>query len=74
VALGWTGSQLFGCAPTQPLAYLQLAGLIWALRGRKIAGLHGDWALIEDPADGSRDIFNRRHTYGTQITLPWQKR
>jgi hypothetical protein len=74
VALGWTASQLFGCAPVQPIAHLHLAGLIWALRGRAIVGLYPDCASIENSADGSRSIFNRRIVYGAPITLPWRLR
>src|SRR5262249_24930486 len=73
-ALGWEALSLFGCASTQPLAHMQVAGLVWALRGRSIVRLYPDWASIEDAADRSRYVFNRRVTYGTQITLPWQMR
>jgi hypothetical protein len=69
--LGWNTEALFGCALTQPLAHMQVAGLIWALRGRKIVRLYPDWASIEDPADGSQHVFNRRHIKGGQVTLPW---
>jgi hypothetical protein len=69
-ALGWDALSLFGCALAQPLAHMQVAGLIWALRGRKIARLYPDWASIKDPADGSNSVFNRRHINGAQIVLP----
>jgi hypothetical protein len=73
-ALGWDALSLFGCALAQPLAHIQAAGLIWALRGRKIVQLYGDWASIQDPADRSQHVFNRRVTYGMRITLPWLRR
>jgi hypothetical protein len=73
-ALGWDATSLFVCALTQPLAHMQVAGLIWALRGRKIVRLYPDWASIEDPADGLQHVFNRRHTHGTPTTLPWRMR
>jgi hypothetical protein len=73
-AMGWDAPSLFGCAPTQPLAHMQVAGLIWALRGRKIVRLYPDWASIEDSADGSRYVFNRRATFRAPITLPWKLR
>jgi hypothetical protein len=57
-ALGWTTTALFGCAQAQPLAYLQVAGLLWVLCGRKLLRLHPDWASIADPADGSRHVLN----------------
>jgi hypothetical protein len=68
-ALGWTAETLFGCASTQPLAHLQVAGLVWVLRGRRIVRLYPDWAFIEDSADSSRYVFNRRVTYGAPIAL-----
>jgi hypothetical protein len=74
VSFGWDALSLFGCAPAQPLAHMQVAGLIWALRGRKIVRLYPDWASIEDSADGSRSVFNRRVTYGVPIALPWSLR
>lgn len=70
--LGWTAEALFGCARTQPLAYLQVAGLLWVLGGRRLIRLHRDWASIEDPVDGSHHVMNRRHTYEPQIVLPWR--
>jgi hypothetical protein len=73
-ALGWTAEAVFGCASTQPLAHLQVAGLIWALCGRNIARLYPNCASIEDSADGSQYVFNRRITYGTPIALPWTLR
>jgi hypothetical protein len=73
-ALGWEALSLFGCAPTQPLAHMQVAGLIWALRGRNIARLYPNCASIEDPTDGSQYVFNRRPIYGTQIIVPWALR
>ena len=73
-AKGWDAAALFGCAPTQPLAHMQVAGLIWTLRGRRIVRLYPDCASIEDSADGSRYVFNRRVTYGAPIALPWTLR
>jgi hypothetical protein len=73
-AKGWNAEALFGCARTQPLAYLQVAGLLWVVAGRKLIKLHRDWAAIENLADGSLYVVNRRHIYGAQITLPWRLR
>jgi hypothetical protein len=71
-ALGWTAEALFGCAPSQPLAHLQIAGLLWILRGRKLIKLYVDWAAIENLTDGSCEVFNRRSTFGRQVSLPWR--
>jgi hypothetical protein len=68
-ALGWTAEGLFGCAPTQPLAHLQLAGLLWALRGRTLTRLYRDFAFIQN-ADGSHDVFNRRDSKGRRSACP----
>jgi hypothetical protein len=73
-AFGWNAEALFGCARAQPLAYLQVAGLLWVVAGRKLIKLHRDWAVIENPVDSSQHVMNRRHTYGAQITLPWRLR
>jgi hypothetical protein len=70
-ALGWDALSLFGCAPTQPLAHLQVAGLLWALRGGKLIRLYPHSAAIEI-SDGSHRVFNRRAIYGAQIVLPWR--
>jgi hypothetical protein len=69
-ALGWDAMSLFAYVPTQPLANLNRAGLVWALGGHRLVQLYRDWAAIET-VDGHR-VFNRRATYGTQITLPWR--
>jgi hypothetical protein len=70
-ALGWDALSLFGCAPTQPLAHLQVAGLLWALRGGKLIRLYPHSASIEI-SDGSHRVFNRRAIYGAQIVLAWR--
>jgi hypothetical protein len=70
-ALGWDATSLFGCSPTQPLANLGRAGLVWVLGGRKLIRLYPDWASIES-IEGSLHVFNRRATiYEGKITLPW---
>ena len=72
--LGWDAKAIFGCSKNQPLSYLRVAGLVWALAGRKLIRLYPDSASIEDAADGSRSVFNRRVTYGVPIALPWSLR
>jgi hypothetical protein len=70
--LGWDDKAIFGCSKSQPLSYLRVAGLVWALAGRKLIRLYPDSAFIENPADGSQHVFNRRAIYGAQIVLPWR--
>jgi hypothetical protein len=70
-ALGWDATSLFACVPTQPLANLNRAGLVWVLSGRKLIRLYPDWASIES-TEGSLHVFNRRAAiYEGQIALPW---
>ena len=69
--MGWSAEALFGCAIAQPLAHLQVAGLLWALRGGKLIRLYSHSASIEI-SDGSHRVFNRRAIYGAQVVLPWR--
>jgi hypothetical protein len=69
--LGWDAEAVFGCSKSQPLSYLQVAGLVWVLAGRRLIKLHRDWASIEDPANDSQHVFNRRRHINGQVILPW---
>jgi hypothetical protein len=68
---GWDTFDLFGCHPTQPLAYLASAGLMWAVSSGKVIELHRGWAVIEYPATRTRRNFDQRRPYQTNLTLPW---
>jgi hypothetical protein len=68
---GWDTEGLFGCHPTQPLAYLTSAGLMWAVGGGRLIELHRGWAVIEYPATGTRRNFDHRRPNQTNLTLPW---
>jgi hypothetical protein len=57
--LGWDASALFGCSRRNPLLDLGCAGLLWVVGGGGIIRLHGDWAEIQPPANGSRRTYHR---------------
>jgi hypothetical protein len=73
-ALGWDALALFGCHRSRPLEYLGSAGLLWAINGGKLIGLHRDWAVIERAEDRSRRVHHRRPPNATNVTLPWSGR
>jgi hypothetical protein len=68
---GWDTPALFGCHPTQPLAYLTSAGLMWGISGGRVVELRRGWAVIEYPATGTRRNFDQRRPHQTNLTLPW---
>jgi len=68
--LGWDAASLFACRRHFPLAYLNEAGLLWALNGGKIVELHRDWAVIDRPVNRSQSTFSRRDV-DEKIVLPW---
>jgi hypothetical protein len=69
--MGWFTFDLFGCHPSQPLAYLSIAGLLWAVNGGRILELHRGWAMIEHAHNGSRRNFDQRRPAKANLTLPW---
>jgi hypothetical protein len=46
IQMDWFTFDLFGCHPSQPLAYLGIAGLLWAVSGGRVIELHRGWAVI----------------------------
>ena len=72
--LGWDAIALFGCAPRRPLDYSASAGLLWAMNGDRLVGLHRDWAMIDMPLQTRQRVFNRRNVERTKISLPWTKK
>jgi hypothetical protein len=69
--LGWYSLDLFGCHPSQPLAYLGIAGLLWAVSGGRVIELHRGWAVIEHANNGSRRNFDQRRPPKANLTVPW---
>jgi hypothetical protein len=67
----WNTLDLFACHPTQPLAHLAVAGLMWVVNGGRVVELHSGWAVIEYPAIGTQRNFNQRRPQQTNLTLPW---
>ena len=72
--LGWDAVALFGCHPTRPLDYSGTAGLLWAMNGGRLVGLHRDWAVIDMPLQTRQRVFSRRNVEPTKISLPWTKK
>jgi hypothetical protein len=68
---GWCAFDLFGCHPSQPLAYLGIAGLLWTVNGGRVVELHRGWAVIEHANNGSRRVFDQRRPPKANLTLPW---
>jgi hypothetical protein len=69
--MGWFTFDLFGCHPSQPLAHLGIAGLLWAVNGGRVIEVHRGWAMIEDADNGSRRNFDQRRLPKANLTLPW---
>ena len=71
-ALGWDVRDLFGLADTKPEARVDLAGLLWLLRGRELVALTDRTAAIMTPS-GAVQHFYRRDP-GPGQTLAWEAR
>jgi hypothetical protein len=69
--LGWDTLSLFGCNRSNPLMHLDRAGLLLVVGGGRIIRLHGDWAEIQPPANGSRRTYHRRRVDPSLVTVPW---
>jgi hypothetical protein len=69
--LSWYTFDLFGCHPSQPLAYLGLGGLLWSVNGGRVIELHRGWAIIGQADNGSRRAFDQRRPRQANLTLPW---
>jgi hypothetical protein len=72
--MGWLTSDLFGCHPSQPLAHLGVAGLLWSVNGGRVIELHRGWAAIEHHKNGSHRTFDQRRPRQANLTLPWRFR
>jgi hypothetical protein len=69
--MDWFTFDLFGCHPTQPLAHLGAAGLLWAVNGGRVIEVHRGWGVIEQANNGSRRNFDQRRSRQASLTLPW---
>jgi hypothetical protein len=72
--IGWYTLDLFGCHPSQPLAYLGIAGLLWSVTGGRVVELHRGRATIEQANNGPRRTFDQRRHRQANLTLPWSIR
>jgi hypothetical protein len=69
--MDWSTFDLFGCHPSQPLAYLGVGGLLWSVTGGRVVELHRGWATIEQANNGPRRTFDQRRHRQANLTLPW---
>jgi hypothetical protein len=69
--MDWSTFDLFGCHPSQPLAHLGVAGLLWAVNGGRVIEIHRGWGVIEQAINGSRRSFDQRRARQASLTLPW---
>jgi hypothetical protein len=69
--MDWSTLGLFGCHASQPLAYLGIAGLLWAVNGGRVIEVHPGWAMIEHANNGPRRNFDQRRLRKANVTLPW---
>jgi hypothetical protein len=72
--MGWFTFDLFGCHPSQPLAYLGIAGLLWSVNGGRVIEIHLGWASITDANNGFHRTFEKRRPRQASLTLPWWMR
>jgi hypothetical protein len=71
-ALGWGPHDLFGCDRDRPFARIDLAGLLWLLKGDKLVALTADTATIETRA-GPRLTYRRKPVEPGRV-LAWDPR
>jgi hypothetical protein len=50
--MDWSTFDLFGCHPSQPLAYLSIGGLLWSVTGGRVIEFHRGWATIDPCLSG----------------------
>ena len=70
-SLGWTAYDLFGCHKLKPVERVDRAGLLWLLRGGRIAALTSETAIIE-MVSGSRLTFMVKPTRAPGDVLAWE--
>jgi len=70
-SLGWTAYDLFGCHNLKPVERVDRMGLLWLLRGGRVAALTSESAVIEMPS-GSRLTYRVKHTRNPGDVLAWE--
>jgi hypothetical protein len=61
--LGWTQLDLFGCDPHRPFERIDRAGLVWLLRGNRVAKITAGQATVVTMAAGQL-TYRRRPMAG----------
>jgi len=72
-SMGWDAYDLFGCHNLKPVERVDRMGLLWLLRGGRIAALTSGTAVIEMPS-GSRLTYRTKHTREPGDVLAWELR
>lgn len=71
--MGWNAYDLFGCHNRKPVERVDRMGLLWLLRGGRIAAITSETAAIEMPS-GSRLTYRVKHTRDLGDVLAWELR
>ena len=70
-SMGWDAYALFGCHNLKPVERVDRMGLLWLLRGGRVAALTSESAVIEMPS-GSRLTYRVKHTRNPGDVLAWE--
>ena len=70
-SMGWDAHHLFGCDGLRPGARVDRMGLLWLLRGGRIAALTSESAAIEMPS-GSRLTYRTKPIREPGDVLAWE--
>jgi hypothetical protein len=69
--LGWTAIDLFGCNEIKPFARIDQMGLLWFIKGGRVASMSMSAAVIET-ATGARQTYRRKPVVVGEVVLPWE--
>ena len=69
--MGWDAYDLFGCHNLKPVERVDRMGLLWLLRGGRIAALTSESAVIEMPS-GSRLTYRTNPIREPGDVLAWE--
>ncbi len=70
-SMGWDAHNLFGCHALKPVERVDRMGLLWLLRGGRIAALASESATIEMPS-GSRLTYRTNAIREPGDVLAWE--
>ena len=70
-SMGWNAYDLFGCHRHKPVERVDRMGLLWLLRGGRVAALTSESAIIEMPS-GSRLTYRAKPIREPSDVLAWE--